>query len=97
MSEMESARVLPGNSRGGATLGLPEDACAHCVGRTELPASSAIVRQNVEPKRNVELATTQSISPSFPPVSFTQPVIYRQGAPPGSTTPKHLLIGLLLI
>lgn len=97
MSDMEPAHVLPYNSRSGASLGLPSAACEHCMGRTELPASYAVARQNVETKRGVEPAAAQSISPSASRTFFTQPVMYRQGAPPGSSTPKHLLISLLLI
>ncbi|HEY0322544.1 MAG TPA: hypothetical protein VGC66_16430 [Pyrinomonadaceae bacterium] len=97
-ADMEPSHAMPGNEGNRAALvALPENVpCTHCMGRTELPASTVIARQNVEPKRSLEPATLQAASP-LPLFSFTLPVVYRQGAPPGSSTPKHLLISVLLI
>jgi hypothetical protein len=96
--EMPAPRVLTDNSgRSAALVSTDEVACAHCIGRSELPASTLVVRQRPEPKRSLELAAPQSTSLTTPTVSFTQPVSYRQGAPPGRLTPKHLLMGVLLI
>lgn len=98
-ADMEPSHAMPGNEGNSAALvALPENLpCTHCMGRPEIPASTVIARQNVAPKRSPEPATAQAASPLIPLLSFTLPVIYRQGAPPGSSTPKHLLISVLLI
>lgn len=95
--DAKSAHLPANGAKSSAPFGLAEDACAHCMGRAELPASTIVARRNVELKRDVETATTQALRINTPPISFTRPVSYRQGAPPGSLRPKRLLIGLLLI
>jgi hypothetical protein len=71
--------------------------CTHCLGKPEIPASTVQIIQKVEQKRSLEPAPVQAALPVMPTLAFIQPVLYRQGAPPGSNTPKHLLISLLLI
>jgi hypothetical protein len=71
--------------------------CTHCLSKPEVPASNVIAVQKVEQKRIVEAAPVQTASPVIPVLAFIRPVLYRQGAPPGSNTPRHLLISLLLI
>ncbi|HEV7842606.1 MAG TPA: hypothetical protein VGO69_02865 [Pyrinomonadaceae bacterium] len=94
---IEMPRAMPGNKGSSVALTLPENVpCTHCMGRPELPASTVVARPQVEQKRSIEPAV-QAASLVMSTLSFTQPVIYRQGAPPGSLTPKHLLIGVLLI
>lgn len=98
MDGMEQAHAMPGDSGSGAAFGLQDDeSCAHCMGRPQPPTSTIIARQQAEPRRSVEPAIIQAAPLAAPPDSFTQPVLYRQGAPPGSLTPKHLLTGVLLI
>jgi hypothetical protein len=95
---METPPAVAGNKDKSATLTLPENVpCTHCMGRPELPASTMIARPQVEQKRGLELTATQAASLAIRTPSFTEPVIYRQGAPPGSLIPKHLLTGVLLI
>lgn len=90
--------TAPRNRGDRRTLSIPENVpCTHCIGRPELPSSTVMARQQGEQKRSLEPAPAQATSPATPAPSFTQPVLYRQGAPPGSTTPKHLLISVLVI
>lgn len=56
-----------------------------------------MARQQSEQKRGFEPQPLQAVTPAIPAPSFAKPVLYRQGAPPGISKPKHLLIGLLLI
>ena len=97
-ADMEMPQAPAGDTGGAAALSLPSEVpCTHCIGRQEIPASTVIARTAVEQKRSLEPAITQAATLAVPSLSFTQPVINRQGAPPGSHTPKHLLIGVLLI
>lgn len=75
----------------------PVDLCAHCVSRPETPVSSAIARTQTEQKRNFEPPVSEARLLQAVAIWYAPRVTYRQGAPPGSPTPKHLLIGLLLI
>jgi hypothetical protein len=92
-----SSNAMPGN-RGSMALDLPQNVpCTHCLSRPEVPASTIIARQQSEQRRSLEPAVPPSATPAIPARSFAGTVAYRQGAPPGSHTPKHLLIGILLI
>jgi hypothetical protein len=94
----QPAAPVPVKSSGRASLGLPAELCAHCMGRPESPASTATATlQKAESKRALELVATRTTSITPRVNNFTQPVLYRQGAPPGAVTPKHLLTGALLI
>ena len=85
-------------ARDGRTgLGQPAEACTHCMGSPENPVSTVVMRQQVETKRGVEMAAAQTTLTVPPTTSFTHTVLFRQGAPPGSSPPKHLLIGVFLI
>lgn len=89
--------AMPGSSEDSARLGLPyESTCTHCMNRTEVSTSTSMARR-VEPKRSLKTAAAKTVSLALPVRAFSQPVLYRQGAPPGSPIPKHLLISLLLI
>lgn len=78
-------------------LTLPAGACAHCLSRPEIPAQASLARLKLQPKSGVEVAAPRSASALMPPVAFTRPVVYRQGAPPGPQTPLHLLNSVILI
>lgn len=97
MGDMGQAQAAPYASNAGVALGSPEDACTHCMGRQELPASTRIVRQKVETGRNLEAPAVQAVAMPVAPASYARRVLYRQGAPPGPYTPRHILISLLLI
>lgn len=98
MDGMEASSAMPRAVDGSAALALPQNVpCTHCLSRPEVPASTVVVRQQAEQKRSLEPAALQSALPAAPAPSFAKPVLYRQGAPPGSSTPKHLLISILLI
>ena len=71
--------------------------CTHCLSKPEVPASNVRAGQKVEQKRISEPTPVQADSFVIPASAFIQPVVYRQGAPPGSNTPKHLLFSVLLI
>lgn len=95
----QASDTQPAQDRGiSAALALPEKVvCTHCIGRPETPASTIVaLRQQGEQKRCLAPAGVETLNVSLLPLQV-RPVLYRQGAPPGSATPKHLLIGLLLI
>ncbi|MBD0370514.1 MAG: hypothetical protein ICV60_06735 [Pyrinomonadaceae bacterium] len=97
-AEAKETRAVPGKTGGSVALALRQDApCTHCLSKPETPASTVMARQQVEQKRSLEAAALQSSLPVVPAQSFAKPVLYRQGAPPGSNIPKHLLTGVLLI
>jgi hypothetical protein len=98
-AKAEAPPAVPGSAYGDAAFGQTDNTpCTHCLGRPELPASTVVAVRTVEQKRGLEPAPVQTASPAMlPALAFTRPVLYRQGAPPGSTTPKHLLISVLLI
>lgn len=97
----EATPVAVSNSdafRDGEAFELPQNIpCTHCLSRPEAPSSTLVARQQAEQKRDVEPATLSAATPPTAAYTFAKPVLYRQGAPPGSSTPKHLLIGILLI
>jgi hypothetical protein len=95
----ETPREMPVAARyGGPALALPQNVpCTHCLSRPEVPTSTVIARQQAEPKRSLEPVAGQALTLAIPRQSFAMPVLYRQGAPPGSFIPKHLLTGILLI
>lgn len=99
MGEIADTAGLPETSGEGAWLGTVDDAlCSHCMGRSELPNSSAVARQQPQPRRGIEPVAAQAASPLVSAGFIIRPaVLYRQGAPPGSLPPKHLLLGVLLI
>lgn len=94
----EPPRSVPESKREGATLSLPDNSpCTHCISRPEAPASTTIARTQLEQKRGPDFLPVEAFAPEMGALSFKQPVLYRQGAPPGPNTPRHLLISLLLI
>jgi hypothetical protein len=96
--EGEQSGTMPERKLEGAALSLPDNSpCTHCISRPEAPASTVIARTKVEEKRVIDFLPVETFAPESGALSFKQPVLYRQGAPPGPATPRHLLIGLLLI
>lgn len=80
-----------------ASLGQPAQACTHCMSSPESTVSTVVLRQQVETKRGVEMAAAQTTPVATPTTSFTHTVLFRQGAPPGLSPPRHLLISVFLI
>lgn len=96
--EAEARRALTVASGDATALAVPQNLpCTHCLSRPEVPASTVIARQQSEQKRSFETPALQAITLVLPTHSFTKPLMYRQGAPPGPPTPRHLLTGILLI
>ena len=97
-AQMEMPPSVPGSKASYASLGLQDETpCTHCMGQNEIPVSTVLAVQKAEQKRSLESPVTQAILQATPALTLARPVIYRQGAPPGPSTPKHLLISLLLI
>ena len=71
--------------------------CAHCMERSEFPATSNALQAN-QLKRSADAGISHT-PPQLAPLAalFTPPVLSRQGSPPGAQTRKHLLISLFLI
>lgn len=71
--------------------------CAHCVDRSEFPATP-IFRQANRINRDADAAASRKVTPLAPFAALFAPqVISRQGSPPGPQARKHLLISVFLI
>ncbi|HEX8176132.1 MAG TPA: hypothetical protein VF543_13510 [Pyrinomonadaceae bacterium] len=96
--ERPEPAALPASKGDVLALRLPQNVpCTHCLSRPEAPSSTVVAQQRTEQRRGFEAAPLQAATPFIPAQSFIKPVLYRQGAPPGSCKPKHLLLGILLI
>lgn len=77
--------------------GQPAGSCAHCMERSEVPATPNAQQAN-QLKRSMDAATSHTATPLTPfAAQFTPPVQSRQGSPPGARTRKHLLISVFII
>ncbi|MGB7926414.1 MAG: hypothetical protein WCF57_24445 [Pyrinomonadaceae bacterium] len=75
----------------------PAGSCAHCVDRSEIPASPTFGQAN-RIERNADATTSRKATPLAPfAASFAPQVLSRQGSPPGAQARKHLLISVFII
>lgn len=93
------ARPRAAVSSGDARV-FPPKSCAHCVGRAPQPPAAFKVRASESAKRGDEgyypapRAERSNISPK---TSFFPHVTPTQGAPPGPTARRHVLVSVFLI
>ena len=78
-------------------LGQPAASCTHCMGRTELPTKRVKAREPNQKRPGTDAPQRQTTPLAPMAASYAPPVAPMQGAPPGLSTRKHLLIGVLLI
>jgi hypothetical protein len=80
-------------------LGQPAEACEHCMGRSQLPVSPAMLREADQSRRGEDvtapLASSESVSTT---VLYTPTVVAREHAPPsGVASARHILISVFRI
>ena len=70
-----------------------------CTSRPELPSSPVIASRGAEQsKQDLGAILQQAIKALAPQtISFAPPISSRQHAPPGASTPRHVLISVFLI
>jgi hypothetical protein len=95
---MGEARMMPVVEDGAEVVAPPAGSCAHCVDRSEVPATPTFREAN-QVKRNVDAtATSRKVTPLAPFAALFAPqVLSRQGSPPGVQARKHLLISVFII
>src|SRR2546421_2880352 len=102
------ADMQMGDSQGGATpkqepegaaLGQPVELCDHCMGRSQLPALPATLREGEQSKRGAD------VNPTLPPLefgtviaTFARTIPAREHAPPGAiNSARYVLINVFRI
>ena len=94
---MGGMRAMPVASARAVAISQPDQSCAHCIDRPEMPATPTVgqanqVNPNVDGARLRETAGLAPLAAQFAP-----PVQSRQGAPPLAASRKHLLLSIFLI
>lgn len=95
--QMMPAPVAVADTAAAATLRPAGSSCAHCMERSEFPATPNAL-QTTQLKRSADANISHTPTPFAPLAAlFTPRVLSRQGSPPGAQARKHLLISLFLI
>ena len=78
---------------------LEQPMASCCARRPALPPSSVMVSRGAEqPKKELGVILQTALKAiELPAPSFTPPVLSRQHAPPGASTPRHVLFSVFLI
>lgn len=96
--EMGDAQHRPAAVEGGVgSLERPLASC--CASGPEVPTAPVVAARGTEQSKRDPGAllkpTVEAVEPPAP--SFAPAVTYRQHAPPGARTPRHVLVGVFLI
>jgi hypothetical protein len=96
--EMGDMKMKPIATEGKAgALERPLISC--CASRPEIPPAPAVASRGAEQSKQdlgaILKPALKAIAPLAP--SFAPPVLSRQHAPPGASTPRHVLISVFLI
>jgi len=102
------ADMQMGDSQGGATvkqepegtaLGQPAELCDHCMGRSQLPALPATLRESEQSKRGADLKPTLSpLELGAVVAAFISTIPAREHAPPSATSSaRHVLVNVFRI
>jgi hypothetical protein len=81
------------------SIDQPSEACAHCMGHSQLPVSPALLREAGQTNRgsNLSLTLTPVELGSFA-VAPARTVAAREHSPPGAKTPsRHVLVNVFRI
>jgi hypothetical protein len=104
MGDMQMAHagvaVAPtaGAASGQAASGHSAESCAHCMERSEVPATTPNVLQANQIKRGLYAAASHTRTPLAQSAAlFTPQILSRQGSPPGARPRTHLLLSIFLI
>jgi hypothetical protein len=74
------------------------ETCAHCLTHNAPVPAPLSLRQKNESKRTADVIAPNSLStPVAPQPLLALPVLTRQGAPPGTSTRRHILNSIFLI
>lgn len=84
---------------GAHLVDLSADACTHCFVRSENPpARFALPEPHARKRTDTPQAARLAVLSDAPPVaSYAPSALSRGGAPPGRSTPRHVLHGVFLI
>ena len=95
MSDMQTAP--PATESKAHALEQPMLSC--CTSRPEIPPSPVIASRGAESSKQDTGALLKPALKAIaaPTLSFAPPVTLRQHAPPGASTPRHVLISVFLI
>ena len=90
------AQSAPAAQENAGRFGQPATSCAHCVGRSDLPATRITAPGPNQKKQDVDPApVAKALAPLV--ASFAPPVAARQHAPPTASTRRHLLVSVFII
>jgi hypothetical protein len=98
--EMGDMQMTPGSAEGEVNANaLERPLVSCCAARPEIPPSPVIASRGAEQsKQNLGAILKPALKAIAPPTtSFAPPVTSRQHAPPGASTPRHVLISVFLI
>jgi hypothetical protein len=97
-TKTSSASASHNHGGGGAVFKQATEACAHCIGRNELPATPASVRELTLQKRAASKMVGHTAVPAQPPTAISiAHFTPTQHAPPEPAIRKHLLLSVFLI
>ena len=81
-----------------AAFGQSAESCAHCMERSEVPASTPNAFQANQIKRSLDAAASRTGRPlALSAALYAPQILSRQGSPPGAQPRKHLLLSIFLI
>ena len=98
-SRHEAAPPSSNTTAGGVTFSLdqPAEECGHCMSHPRLPAAPAAGASGQSKSMEVLAAPPPAaVADASTPV-FTPAIISRQHAPPGVSSPRHVLINVFRI
>lgn len=80
-------------------INLPAASCAHCLTGPEHPTSTVLaVKGAGQPDRDAGAAPGQPVKSFKPPApSFVPPALTGPHSPPGTSTARHILVGVFRI
>ncbi|HEX8650170.1 MAG TPA: hypothetical protein VF708_04965 [Pyrinomonadaceae bacterium] len=99
MGDMQMARAeVAAAPTAEAAFGPSAETCAHCMERSEAPATMPNAFQANQIKRSLYAAASDTRTPLAPLAALYAPqILSRQGSPPGAQPRKHVLISIFLI
>jgi hypothetical protein len=98
MSDMQAGHEAE-QSADAHALDKPVETCEHCMGRSQLPAPPATLREAEQTKRGEDVSAPPALSePLSVTTSFVPVVLAREHAPPtAASSERHVLIGVFRI
>ncbi|HEX8138654.1 MAG TPA: hypothetical protein VF544_13895 [Pyrinomonadaceae bacterium] len=95
---MVETKARPATERHSQALAPSEDSCSHCIGRSSLPVRPAKASEPSQHRHDARGPAKDEAKPVAPPIfRIVSSIAPTQGAPPGPTARKHLLLSIFLI